>query len=112
MYVSPLFSIVQKHGVFIHMYADDTQLYINFLPPEWSNVKSKMEACISEIREWLKWNCLKLNDGKTEMMIIEKNCETSKIDGKQELCIGDTIVKPTSKARNIGGEFDSEMKMM
>ena len=55
------------------MYADVTQLYMSFIPSEWHAAKCKMEACIEVIREWLKWNCLKLNDGTTEIMILGQN---------------------------------------
>ena len=85
-------------------------MYLLF-PSEWHVAKSKMEACILDIRRWLKWNCLKLNDGKTEMMIVGQNSLTSRIEGSPELSIGNTKVKPTETVRNIGAVFDAEMKM-
>ena len=30
IYISPLFDITASHGVGVHMYADDTQLYVSF----------------------------------------------------------------------------------
>jgi hypothetical protein len=62
------------------MYADDTQLYLSFYPSEWQNAKNRMESCINEIREWLRWNCVKLNDGKTEIIIVGKQSAMSKIE--------------------------------
>ena len=112
MYVSPIFKIAEKHGISIHMYADDTQLYASFIPSEWHSVKCKMENCIRELRAWLNWNCLKLNDGKTEMMIIGRDSIITKIEGKLEVFIEDTVVTPSQKVRNIGAIFDSEMRML
>ncbi len=87
-------------------------LYLSFYPSEWQSAKSRMENCIKEISEWLKWNCLKLNDSKTEMMIIGKNSVVEKIDGILEIEIGETTVKPSPRVRNIGAIFDSEMRML
>ena len=111
MYVSPVFKIAEKHSVSMHMYADDTQLYVSFSPSEWHSAKRRMEECIREIREWLNCNCLKLNDGKTELMVLGQSSLVSKIEGNLEIFIGNTVVKTSLKVRNIGAIFDSEMKM-
>ena len=86
--------------------------YLSFDPSDWHIVKCKMETCIAEIRAWLKWNCLKLIDGKTEMMIVGRNSLIGKIDGVRELCIGDTVLESSQTVRNIGAKFDSEMRML
>ena len=71
-YSSPLFKIARQHGVEMHMYADDTQLYIPFKPEEYNTATSKMQDCLASIRSWMSQNQLKLNDDKTEFMIIGK----------------------------------------
>ena len=62
-YTSPLFKIVEKHQCSIHMYADDTQLYISFRHEDSDGTVSKMEAYIADVRDWMSRNFLKLIDG-------------------------------------------------
>ena len=78
-YSSLLFLIAQKHGVEMHMYADDTQLYLKFKPQEYNCVILNMAECLAEIRTWMSENLLKFNDTKTEFMVIGKANLQSKL---------------------------------
>ena len=49
-------------GVGIHQYADDKQLYITFYLDRQDDAVAMMEACVSDIWAWRKWNKLKLNE--------------------------------------------------
>ena len=53
-----------KHGLSIHVYADDSQIYIEFdLTPQAALVANKrIEACVVYIRSWMRDNKLKLRD--------------------------------------------------
>ena len=71
IYTQPLGDIIWKHKMDFHLYADDTQLYLTFdssRPDETSSALSCMEHCISDIKEWVLQNKLKLNDSKTEFL--------------------------------------------
>ena len=73
LYTKPLTSIAKKHNVNIHLYADDTQLYVPFNPcnsGESLEAMKRLECCIEEIRTWMTENYLCLNDGKTEFLIL------------------------------------------
>ena len=62
-----------KHGILFHGYADDTQLYIRFRPGDAVSLADairRLEMFIREIRMWMTANKLKLNDGKTDFMVI------------------------------------------
>ena len=48
-YSSPVASIIRSHGVSVHCYADDTQLYAAFDLEEESVVLDKLEKCISAL---------------------------------------------------------------
>ena len=70
LYTKPLAAIAQKYGVSLHLYADDTQLYIPFDPQNSKFAMKQMEACIAEIKSWMAINFLKLNDEKTEFIML------------------------------------------
>ena len=77
----------------IQMYGDDTQLHLTFVPSEWHSARCKMEACIAELRKWLLENHLKLNDNKTEIMILGQPSLGCKIEGDSEIHIGGCTIK-------------------
>ena len=70
-YSSPISSIIRAHGISVHCYAYDTQLYASFFPGQTETVVMvKLEQCIGELRKWMNSNKLKLNDSKTEFVIF------------------------------------------
>ena len=54
LYTKPLTAIAKKHNINIHLYADDTQLYIPFDPHNSEEALSQLEACIDEKSGWMK----------------------------------------------------------
>ena len=70
LYTKPLTAIAYKHNIQIHLYADDTQLYIPFNPEQSEEAMGWLEAFIEDIRDWMNTNFIKLNDSKTEFIIF------------------------------------------
>ena len=81
MYTTLLGRIIQRHGLTYHLYADDTQSYMAF---KLSYVTSKydgiyrIEACVADKWIWMNVIFLKLNDDKTELLIMTTREELSK----------------------------------
>jgi hypothetical protein len=110
-YSATLSKILEKHGVKYHYYADDTQIYIFFPPAEGVNAITRMEDCIQDVRVWMEQNFLKLNDSKTEFIVISKNHNASLLKDVKSLQIGNECIKSVPSARNIGAVIDSHLDM-
>ena len=109
VYTYPISMIIQKHNLQYHIYADDTQLYMSFKPIHGADQTiARIESCVSEIREWMSENFLKLNDEKTEFILIGSRQQLSKLN-VPHITIGDSDITPAAKARNLGAIFDSTM---
>jgi hypothetical protein len=109
-YTKPLTAIIEKYGVKYHIYADDTQLYIFFETDGSTAALKRMEECIAEIRTWLRQHMLKLNDEKTEVLLLGSKNMVSKFP-ELKIHIGKETLQPTNSARNIGVIFDKHLDM-
>ena len=59
MYTEPMRTLITKHQVSYHSYADDTQLYVQCDNDESQfNLQSKDEHCIADVCKWIKSNAL------------------------------------------------------
>jgi len=53
-----------------HLYSADTQLYLSFNPCYAESVMARQSSCFVDIRAWMEENLLKINDCKTEHLVI------------------------------------------
>ena len=113
VYASKLFEIVQAHVPDAHCFADDTQLYLSFnpnSPTDQAEAVCTMERCISDLRKWMYQDKLKINDDKTEFLIIGSRQQMLKINDCT-IRVGTTDIKPVSEVRNLGSWFDCNFSM-
>ena len=112
MYTAPLGAIIRRHNLRYHFYADDTQLYIKFSPRDGTSqaiAVAQVEACIADIRAWMSANFLKLNDDKTELLIISPTpaktpCFSIRV-GNDDVTVGE------DPPRNLGVFFDEKLSL-
>ena len=110
LYTKPIAAIAKKHGVHLHLYADDTQLYLPFDPQNSQVAISQMEACIAEIKSWMAANFLKLNDEKTECIMFGSQHDLRSVS-ECTVSVGNEVVVPSRTVRNIGAMLDSALTM-
>ena len=70
----------------------------------------RMEECLADIRRWMVQNMLKLNDSKTEVLVVvrkEQRLSVRNIKVK----VGDSSIVPSKCVRNLGGYLDEELSM-
>ncbi len=99
----PLASIFEKHGLYYHCYADDTQLY---LPLKHKNGVDSLCACLSNVKAWMSLNFFYLNESKTEIIVFGSS-EDPNISH-----VNSGVLSPSVKSgvKNLGIFFGSALK--
>ena len=103
LYASKLFEVIKHHLPSAHAYADDTQLNVSFKPDcsaSEAECFSAMEKCIRAVRAWMIQDKMKLNDDKTEFLIIGTSQQLKKVR-TDTLSVGDAVISPVLSARNL-----------
>ena len=88
------------------MYADDTQVYISFKIKTPHVAVDTINECISNLRTWMINHKLKINDSKTEFLVIRSQFFKVTLPNLI-VTVGDTEISSFDKARNLGVIFDS-----
>ena len=89
----------------IHMYADDTHLYLDFRDSLENVDMSSIQTCIYDIKTWLTANFLLLNDKKTEIVKFGKQYS------KEDIQIGSTNIHTQPCVTSLGCTLDVELNM-
>ena len=116
LYTKDITAIALKHGLNIHIYADDTQLYIAFKPiGSLVGLKDKICNCLKEIKLWMSKNFLQVNENKTELLVISsKTCDPSCIDMNFTIDFAGTEVLCSDEGYNVkslGIELDTGLTL-
>ena len=72
IYTTDLAALFQHHGIYFHLYADDT-LFVEFHVSDTTSVLdviTRLEGCIASVHGWMWANMLMVKEDKTELLII------------------------------------------
>ena len=70
MYIKPLSAIIDSHSIIHNSFADDIQLQMSAPPDSTSQLLHSIQSCICDVNAWATENMLKLNDVKTEFLLV------------------------------------------
>ena len=118
LYIKFLQMIAAKYGLSIQLYADDSQLYISFhpsRPSELQNVTDNVNKCLAEIKSWMVKNFMKLNESKTELLIMGKPLVLQKFNLEVKIQFGAAEITPTvlngDNWKSLGVKLDEALNM-
>jgi len=95
-----------------HGYADDNQLYLVIKQAkEISDVKTRVQDCVSDINIWMCQNKLKLNEGKTEIICFSGKKHIRELFCKTSFTFGGKSVIPVKKVKDLGVYLDEKLSM-
>lgn len=80
-------------------------MYLVVQPKLLASAHQKVESCCLDVKQWMVQNLLKLNDRKTEFILIRSRFMSSRLD-LAPMTVGSCQIQPTESARNIGVIFD------
>ena len=108
LYIAEIETIAKLYGLSIHIFADDMQLYISFRNSDTLVNISNIEHCLRHIKMWMATNFLKINEDKTNLLVVSPSQNRNNINN---ICISfsGSIVLPSSSAKNLGVKIDSSM---
>ena len=96
LYTADIPVIASNHGLGVHCYADDGQLYVSERPGNAGSVIAKVTACIAEIDNWMSSNRLKLNSEKTQFIWLSSCQQLRKVSVESIDLAGSTLTFQSS----------------
>ena len=111
MYIKPLSVITDSHSIIHHSFADDLQLQMSAPPDRISELLHSMQSCISDVKAWATANMLKLNDNKTELMLVTSKRTKHLHSLPTSITIGNAQIPFKKSVKNLGFALDCHLTM-
>ena len=111
LYTTPLSAVIECHSILHHSYADDSQLQNSATPDRLPYLIDSMRLCIDDIKDWMTDNKLKLNDDKTEVMIISSSRMSTALSISESFDIGNASVPFSDTVKNLGVTLDCHLSL-
>src|ERR1700733_15313186 len=110
LYTSALSNIASRHGIEIHLYADDTQLYVHLRLNEVADATKRLRACIDDIMLWSLSMRIKLNPGKSELIWFDRSSRILQC-AELSLSTSSSLLSPSPTVRDLGVILDSKLSL-
>ena len=111
MYMKPLSVINDSHSTMHHSFADDIQLRMYAPPVGIYELLHSIQSCISDVKAWATANMLKLNDSKTELMLVTSKRTKHLNSLPTSITIGNAQIPFKDSVKNLGFILDCHLTM-
>ena len=111
MYIKPLSAIIDSNSIIHHSFADDLQLQMSAPPYRISELLHSMQSCISDVKAWATANMLKLNDSKTELMLVTSKRSKHHHNLPTSVTIGNAQILFKQSVKKLGFTLDCHLTM-
>ena len=111
MYAKPLSAIIDSHSIIHHSFADDIQLQMSDPHDGISELLHSMQSCMSDVKAWATANMPKLNDNKTELMLVTSKRTKHLYNLPSSLTIGNAQIPLKQSVKNLGFTLDCHHTM-
>ena len=109
LYTTPFSSLICVSSIFHLLCGDNTQLFISFIPLNFSSAIINPQSTITIISSWMSSNYLTLNPSKTELLLIDLPQQTSKIVNPSFFLPSTQPIISSLSAKNLSFMFDSTL---
>ena len=99
------------HTIIHHSFADDLQLQMSAPPDRISELLHSMQSCISDVNAWATANMLKLNDSKTDLMLVTSKRSKHLHNLPTSITISNAQIPFKQSVRNLGFTLDCHLTM-
>ena len=111
LYIKPLSAIIDSHSIIHHSFADDLQLQMSDPPDEISELLHFMQLCICDVKAWVTAYMIKLNENKTELMLVTSNRTKHLHSLPTSITIGNAQIPFIKPVKNMGVTLDCHLTM-
>jgi len=97
-----------KRDMAHHLFADDTQGMLHWLPVDVPHLMSNLSDCFADGSGWCASRRLQLNKNKTELLLFGTACSLKKIPlGSDVMLAGPSVIKSAVVVRDRGVMLDA-----
>ena len=111
MYENHLSAIIDSHYIIHHSFADDLQSQMSAPPDGISELLHSRQSCISDVKAWANANMLKIDDNKTELMLLTSKISKHLHNLPTFITIGNAQNPFKQSVKNLGFTLDCHLTM-
>ena len=108
IYTTDLASVVEGHGLSLHQYTDDSQIYGSCRSPAMYTLSADISKCTEDIAGWMRSYRFHLNTDNTEVMWCISCCRLLQLS-RSSVVVAGVNVHPVSSLRDLAIFIDNDL---